>query len=65
MAAAAAAAESDANLGAYIWSESGADLGSLMKKQQQLPQQQQLLQQQQLPQHPQLAGGEALAMKCK
>jgi hypothetical protein len=50
--AAAASADTEENLGAYIWSESGADLGSLLKRQQQQ-------QQQQLP------GGEALAMKCK
>ncbi len=54
--AAAASADTEENLGAYIWSESGADLGSLIKRQQQHQQQQQ---QQQLP------GGEALAMKCK
>ena len=53
LAAAAATAEAEQNLGPYIWSEAGADLGSLAKKQQQQPQQ--------------LSGvGEpALAMKCK
>jgi hypothetical protein len=56
--AAAASADTEENLGAYIWSESGADLGSLLKRQQQQQQQQQQLQQQ-------LPGGEALAMKCK
>jgi hypothetical protein len=54
--AAEADCQAEQNLGPYIWSESGTDFGSLMKKQQQ-----------QQPTAQPLTGAvaEALAMKCK